>query len=60
MNQIVKTEVYLTDIRNFESMDSAYGERFPFQFPPARDVIEVSKLLNNSPISISCIADRSR
>ena len=60
MKQVVKTEVYLTDIRNFESMDSAYGLRFPFEFPPARDVIEVSSLLNNSPISISCIADSSR
>lgn len=60
MDQVVKTEIYLTDIRNFESMDSAYGLRFDFQFPPARDVLEVSSLLYNSPIAVSCIADKSR
>lgn len=60
MNQVVKTEVYLTDIRNFETMDSAYSQRFPFQYPPARDVIQVVNLLYNSPIAISCIVDKNR
>lgn len=60
MNQVVKTEVYLTDIRNYAGMDSAYGQRFHFQYPPARDVIEVSELLYNAPIAISCIAYKNR
>lgn len=60
MNQVVKTQVYLTDIRDYAMMDAAYAARFPFQFPPARDVIAVDSLLNNSRIVISCIAYKNR
>lgn len=56
MNQVVKTEVYLTDIRDYEAMDSAYKQRFPYAHPPARDVVQVAGLLYNSAIEISCIA----
>lgn len=56
MKDVVKTEVYLNDIRDFEAMDAIYGERFPDQFPPARDIIVSPELLNNSRIQISCIA----
>ncbi len=56
MQDVVKTEVYLIDIRDFEMMDATYGERFPYQFPPARDIIVAPQLLNNSRIQISCIA----
>ena len=60
MNQVVKTQVYLQDIRNYQAMDNAYHSRFCFQYPPARDVVEVSNLLYNAPIEISCIAYRNR
>lgn len=56
MQDVVKTEVYLSDIRDFEGMDAAYGDRFPYQFPPARDIIVSKQMLNNSKIQISCIA----
>lgn len=60
MSQVIKTEVYLTDIRDYDAMDAAYAERFNFQYPPARDVIAVSSLLNNSRIEISCVAYKNR
>jgi 2-iminobutanoate/2-iminopropanoate deaminase len=60
MRQVIKTEVYLTDIRNYQAMDAAYGLRFDFSYPPARDVIQVSNLLYTSPIVISCIAYKGR
>jgi 2-iminobutanoate/2-iminopropanoate deaminase len=60
LKNVVKTEVYLDDIRNFTLMDQAYGVRFPSSFPPARDVIVSPQLLSNSPIQISCIAYRYR
>ncbi len=60
MRQVVKTEVYLTDIRDFDMMDAAYTARFNLQYPPARDVIAVSSLSYNSRIMISCIACKSR
>ena len=56
MKDVIKTEVYLSDIRDFDGMDAVYGVRFPYQFPPARDVIVSPQLLNNSRIQISCIA----
>jgi 2-iminobutanoate/2-iminopropanoate deaminase len=56
MQQVIKTEVYLTDIRNYQAMDAAYSLRFDVKYPPARDVIQVSNLLYTSPIVISCIA----
>lgn len=60
LNKVIKTEVYLTDVRNFQLMDSAYAARFNFQYPPARDIIITPHLLNNSPIQISCIAYKNR
>jgi len=60
LSKVIKTEVFLKDIRDYEGMDAAYGARFNFQFPPARDVIEVSNLLNNARIEISCIAYKKR
>lgn len=60
LHQVVKTEVYLSDIRDYDAMNLAYGQRFNFQFPPARDVIQVGNLLNNAPVEISCIAYKKR
>lgn len=60
MGQIVKTQVYLGDIRDFNGMDAAYAERFNFAYPPARDVIQAGGLLNNAPVEISCIAYKLR
>ena len=58
MKQVVKTQVYLSDVRDYQGMDAAYASRFDFPHPPARDVVEVSNLLNNARIEISCIAHR--
>lgn len=58
--QVIKTEVYLTDVRDFDLMDSTYATWFNFTYPPARDVIVAKNLLNNSPIQISCIAYKLR
>jgi 2-iminobutanoate/2-iminopropanoate deaminase len=60
LKNVVKTEVCLNDIRDFESMDEAYGVRFHSSFPPARDVSVSPQLLYNSPIQISCIAYKNR
>lgn len=60
MNQVVATQVYLTDIRDYNMMDAAYAARFAISVPPTRDVIAVPSLLNNSRIEISCIACKSK
>jgi 2-iminobutanoate/2-iminopropanoate deaminase len=56
LKDIVKTEVYLVDIRDYQCMNAAYGAVFNFKNPPARDVIATSALPFNAQISISCVA----
>lgn len=60
LKQVIKTEVYLKDIRDYQAMDSAYGERFNFQYPPARDVVGGVHLPFNARIEISCVAYKKR
>ncbi|MBS0652345.1 MAG: RidA family protein [Verrucomicrobia bacterium] len=60
LKQVIKTQVYLTDIRDYDAMNAAYGQRFNFQYPPARDVVAVSDLPFNARLEISCIAYKNR
>jgi 2-iminobutanoate/2-iminopropanoate deaminase len=60
MNQVVKTEVFLVDMRDFDQMDAAYASRFNSQHPPARDVTQSAKLQNNARVEISCVAYKNR
>ncbi len=60
LKQVIKTEVSLYDIRDYDQMDAAYGLRFNFTYPPARDVIQAANLPSNASIQISCIAYRLR
>ena len=60
MKNVVKTVVYLRDIRDYAQMDKAYATWFPFSTPPARDVIVVPELPNNAGIQISCVASKEK
>lgn len=41
---VVKTTIYLTDMRDFAAMNAAYAESFADVAPPARSTIGVVKL----------------
>jgi 2-iminobutanoate/2-iminopropanoate deaminase len=56
LHDVVRTDVYLTDIRDYNAMNASYSSFFHFNQNPARDVRQVSNLLSNSRIAISCIA----
>ena len=56
LRDVVRTDVYLTDIRDYDAMNAVYSTFFHFNKDPARDVRQVSNLLSNSRIAISCIA----
>jgi 2-iminobutanoate/2-iminopropanoate deaminase len=57
LRHVVKTEVFLTDLKSdFNTMNEEYAKHFDPHTPPARQVIEVSKLPKNTPIVISCVA----
>jgi reactive intermediate/imine deaminase len=56
MNNVVYTQVYLTDIGKYDEMNGVFGEYFP-KTPPARAVLGVTAV-PQSPIEISAVAVR--
>ena len=55
LNFIVKTTVFLHDMRDFANMNSVYAEFFP-ENPPARSTVQVAALPRNALVEIECIA----
>jgi len=55
LDRILKVTVYLTDMNNFEKFNEVYRDFFLAQ-PPAREVVEVSRLPKDALIEISAIA----
>ena len=55
LENIVKTTVFLTDLKNFSIMNEVYGEYFSAN-PPARSTIEVAGLPKGAPLEIEAIA----
>lgn len=55
LRDVVKVTVYLSDISRFGEFNEVYAEYFP-QDPPARSVIEVSKLPRNAEVEVEAIA----
>lgn len=53
---VVRTEIFLTDLKDFNAMNEEYAKRFNPEAPPARQTIQVAGLPKGSPIEISCIA----
>jgi 2-iminobutanoate/2-iminopropanoate deaminase len=55
LEQVVKTTVYLTDIREFAEMNEVYGTYFS-ENPPARSTIQAARLPRNVRVEIDAIA----
>jgi 2-iminobutanoate/2-iminopropanoate deaminase len=55
LNHVVKTTVFLTDLADFDEMNSAYGKFFQDQ-APARSTIQVAALPKGANIEIEAIA----
>ncbi|HYM01012.1 MAG TPA: RidA family protein [Blastocatellia bacterium] len=53
--QVVRTTVYLADMKNFGEMNEIYGKYFPSP-PPARSTVEVSELPRSVLVEIDLIA----
>ena len=54
MSNIIKLTVYLTDLSNFDVLNSVFDKYFSDSFP-ARSTVEVSKLPKNSRVEIEAI-----
>jgi 2-iminobutanoate/2-iminopropanoate deaminase len=53
---VVKSEIYLKDMQDFQKMNELYAEKFSFSIKPARQTLQVAKLPLDVLIEISCIA----
>lgn len=56
LENVVRTDVFLKDLKEFSAMNEEYAKRFNGKIPPARQTIQVSDLPLGSKIEISCIA----
>src|SRR5918993_1171954 len=54
MAKVLKVNVYLTDIKNFEGMNQSYLNRFGPE-PPVRTTVAVTALPDGSLVEIDCI-----
>ena len=55
MANVVKTTVYLADMKDFAAMNGVYATFFTAA-PPARSAVEVARLPKDCPIEIEAIA----
>ena len=53
---VIKTTIYLTDLKNFQIVNEIYSEFFKVENPPARACIEVSSLPKGVLVEIDCVA----
>ena len=57
MDQVVKTTVFLSDLKNFTAMNEVYSEFFKTN-PPARSTVQVAALPKGAVVEIEAIAIR--
>ena len=56
MGRIVRVEVHLANLDDFDAMDAAYGDFFEVDSCPARTTTESSRLFGGSLVEITCMA----
>ncbi|HLH77055.1 MAG TPA: RidA family protein [Candidatus Binataceae bacterium] len=59
LNDVVKTTVFLADLKEFEAMNRIYREHFKEPFP-ARSTVQVAALGRGARIEVEAIACRPR
>ncbi len=56
LGQVVKFTVFVTDLNRYGEINAVFDHRFKGMEPPARSLVEVSKLPAGTDIEIECIA----
>ena len=59
LKQVVEARVYLTDLNDYDAMNTAYREYFG-QNPPTRATVVVPQLPGNNRIGMTFVAAKSR
>ncbi len=54
--EVVRVDVFLKNMDDFQAMNAIYAEQFNHPLKPARQTVQVSKLPMDALIEISCIA----
>ena len=55
-SNVIRTTIYLTNLKDFEKVNSIYAETFSSKVSPARACVEVSNLPKGGKIEMDCIA----
>ncbi|MCS6860007.1 MAG: RidA family protein [Abditibacteriales bacterium] len=55
LDKVLKCNVYLADMNDFQKMNSVYAEFFP-QNPPARTTVQAGRLPFDIKVEIECVA----
>jgi 2-iminobutanoate/2-iminopropanoate deaminase len=55
LKNVIKTTIFLTDLKNFEQVNKVYGEYFP-DGKPARSTVQVTALPKGAEIEIDMVA----
>lgn len=58
IENVVKADVFLKDMQDFQQMNSIYAARFNHAAKPARLTVQVARLPMDALIEITCIAYR--
>jgi 2-iminobutanoate/2-iminopropanoate deaminase len=53
-DDVVKTTIFLTDLRDFEAVNAVYAEYFP-HVPPARATVQVAALPRGAAVEIEAV-----
>jgi len=53
---VVKTTIFLQDLRHFDTVNRIYAEYFTDGIPPARETVQAARLPKDVPLEISVIA----
>lgn len=56
LKDVVRVDVFLKDLNDFQKMNEEYKKRFIAPHFPARQTVQVARLPLDAPIEISCIA----
>jgi len=56
-DNVVKTNIFVTDLGDFATVNEIYGKRFP-RSPPARSTVQVAALPKGAKVEIEMIARR--
>ena len=60
LSDVVKSEIFLKDLDDFQDINEIYASRFSGEIKPARVVIQAAKLPKDVGVEISCIAYRTK